>query len=279
MPQTPPWSVSFKGPAWRGRWVQSQRELPEETAVALTYNRVTHAVMMATPADFHDFAVGFSLSEGIVGHPSDIEDFSIVPVEGGVELRMWIAAPLMAALETRRRRLAGATGCGMCGLESLAEAMRPVPTVGADGSFSPADIMAAAASMAPAQILGRATRAVHAAGFWRKGNGLWALREDVGRHNALDKIYGALAAARMTAGTGIIVLTSRISIELVQKAARMGACVMVGVSAPTALAVRAATDAGITLVGVAREDGFEVFCGGERLGKEGQGSALDPLGP
>jgi FdhD protein len=279
MPPIPPWSVSFNGAAWRGRWVERQRELPEETAVALTYNRVTHAVMMATPADLHDFAVGFSLSEGIVGHPSDIEDFSIVPVEGGVELRMWIAAPLMAALETRRRRLAGATGCGMCGLESLAEAMRPVPRVGSGGAFSPSEIMAAAASLAPAQILGRATRAVHAAGFWRKGNGLWALREDVGRHNALDKIYGALAAAGMTTDAGVVVLTSRISIELVQKAARMGACVMVGVSAPTALAVRAAAEAGITLVGVAREDGFEVFCGGQRLAKEGQGSALDPLGP
>lgn len=265
-PETP-WSVSFKGAAWRGSWVESERELPEETAVALTYNRVTHAVMMATPADFHDFAVGFSLSEGIVGHPSDIEDFSVVPAEGGVELRMWIAAPLMTALERRRRRLAGATGCGMCGLESLAEALRPVPQVGAGGVFSPSEIMAAAASLAPAQILGRVTRAVHAAGFWQKQSGLWALREDVGRHNALDKVYGALAVAGMSAEAGVVVLTSRISIELVQKAARMGALVIVGVSAPTALAVRAATDARITLVGVAREDGFEVFCGGERLAK------------
>ena len=265
-PETP-WSVSFKGAAWRGSWVESERELPEETAVALTYNRVTHAVMMATPADFHDFAVGFSLSEGIVGHPSDIEDFSVVPAEGGVELRMWIAAPLMTALERRRRRLAGATGCGMCGLESLAEALRPVPQVGAGGVFSPSEIMAAAASLVPAQILGRATRAVHAAGFWQKQTGLWALREDVGRHNALDKLYGALAATGIAAEAGVVVLTSRISIELVQKAARMGACVIVGVSAPTALAVRAAIEARITLVGVAREDGFEVFCGGERLGK------------
>jgi FdhD protein len=275
-----PWSVSFKGPAWRGAWVESQRELPEETAVALTYNRVTHAVMMATPADLHDFAVGFSLSEGIVAHPSEIEDLAVMPVQGGIELRMWIAPPLMAALERRRRRLAGATGCGMCGLESLGEALRPVPPVGAGGVFSPADIMAAAASLAPAQLLGRATRAVHAAGFWVKQDGLLALREDVGRHNALDKLYGALAGAGIAAAAGLVVLTSRISIELVQKAARMGACVVVGVSAPTALAVRAAVEAGLTLVGVAREDGFEVFCGVQRLdGKEGQGSALDPLGP
>ncbi len=132
-----PWSVSFKGAAWRGRWVESQRELPEEAAVALTYNRVTHAVMMATAADLHDFAVGFSLSEGVIGSPPDIEDLAIVPVEGGMELRMWIPVALMTALETRRRRLAGATGCGMCGLESLAEALRPVPRVGAGRVFSP----------------------------------------------------------------------------------------------------------------------------------------------
>jgi FdhD protein len=260
------WSFPFSGTAWRdGAWVASRRELPEEFAVALTYNRVTHAVMMATPADYHDFAVGFSLSEGIVATPADIEDFAVVPAHGGVELRMWIAPGLMAALETRRRRLAGATGCGMCGLESIAEALRPVPAVPAGTIFTPAQIMAAAASLSPAQILGRATRAVHAAGFWRLETGLWALREDVGRHNALDKLYGALAVGSLAASDGIVVLTSRISIELVQKASRMGACVVVAVSAPTALAVRAAKEAGITLIGVARDDGFEVFTGGERL--------------
>jgi FdhD protein len=259
------WSVTCHPEVWRRAWGEGTRELPEEAAVALTYNRVTHAVMMATPANFHDFAVGFSLSEGVIGRPADIEDFAIVRVDGGVELRMWIAAPLMARLEQRRRRLAGATGCGMCGLESLAEAMRPVPPVEADARFTPAEIMAAAASLTPAQKLGAATRAVHAAGFWRRDAGLVALREDVGRHNALDKLYGSLASQDVPAGDGVVVLTSRISIELVQKAARMGASVVVAVSAPTALAVRVAEQAGITLVGVARQDGFEVFCGGARL--------------
>src|SRR5271155_5219355 len=117
--RTPAWSITAHPLQWRGAWREGTRELPEETAVALTYNRVTHAVMMATPADFHDFAVGFSLSEGVIAAQEDIEDFTIVAVDGGVELRMWIAAPLMARLEQRRRRLAGATGCGMCGLESL----------------------------------------------------------------------------------------------------------------------------------------------------------------
>jgi FdhD protein len=262
----PDWSVETSPATWRGAWQAGTRTLAEETAIAITYNRVTHAVMMATPADLRDFAVGFSLSEGIVPDAAAIEDFQIVQAAQGIELRLWIGVGLMGGLETRRRAIAGATGCGMCGLESLEAAMRPLPAVPQDGPvFSPAQIMAAVASLAPAQTLGKATRAAHAAGFWREGPGLLALREDVGRHNALDKLGGAMALAGEAARGGLLVLTSRLSIELVQKAARMGACVMVAVSAPTALAVRAADEAGLTLIGVARPDGFEVFCGGQRL--------------
>jgi FdhD protein len=221
--------------------------------------------MMATPADLQDFAVGFSLSEGIVPDPSCIEDFAIIQAEGGLELRMWIAPAHLAMLEQRRRRLAGATGCGMCGLESLAEAMRPVPAVGEGRVFGADEIMQACASLSAGQVLNRATRAVHGAGFWTGAAGLVAVREDVGRHNALDKLGGALARAGTAASDGIVLLTSRMSIELVQKAARMGACVVAAVSAPTALAVSAAERAGMTLIGVARADGFELFCGGQRL--------------
>ncbi len=261
-----PPSIPFPSVGWRhGAAAAGGRELAEETAIAITYNRVTHAVMMATPADLEDFAVGFSLSEGIVPAPGDIADFTVVEAEGGVELRMWIASAHMAALEVRRRRLAGATGCGMCGLESLGEALRPVPDVPAGRRFSAGEVQLAAASLSAAQVLNRATRAVHAAGFWTCAEGLVALREDVGRHNALDKLGGALARLGTSAAEGIVVLTSRISIELVQKAARMGAPVVVAVSAPTALAVRAAGSAGMTLVGVARADGFEVFTCGERV--------------
>jgi FdhD protein len=254
-----PVSIRTTPALWRGEWREGARDLPEEAAIALTYNRITHAVMMATPADLHDFAVGFSLSEGIIASPADIAEFAIVAAEGGAELRLWIADALVAALDRRRRRLAGATGCGMCGLESLAEALRPVPHAPTGRVFSPDDILAAMASLGPAQHLNQATRAVHAAGFWRAESGLVAVREDVGRHNALDKVYGALARAGTDAADGMVVLTSRISIELVQKAARMGAAVVAAVSAPTALAVRAAEAAGLTLVGIARSDGFEVF--------------------
>jgi FdhD protein len=241
------------------------RPLAEEAAVAITYNRVTHAVMMATPDHLHDFAVGFSLSEGIIPTAEAIEDFAIIEAEGGLELRMWIGPALMASLEKRRRRLAGATGCGMCGLESLAEALRPVTDAPAGQVFSPEAILQAVASLGPAQALNQMTRAVHAAGFWTQADGLLALREDVGRHNALDKLYGALVTAGHDAADGIVVLTSRISIELVQKASRMGAAMVVAVSAPTALAVRAAEASGLSLVGVARGDGFEVFTGGWRI--------------
>ena len=255
-------------PAWRrGGWQAGVRQVAEETAVAITYNRTTHAVMMATPADLEDFAVGFSLAEGVVEHASEIEEIEIVasPDRDGVEARLWIADERAERLGERRRAMAGPTGCGLCGLDSLAQALRPPPRVAAALRIAPDDIEAAVAALAPAQPLGRATRAVHAAAFWRPGHGLAALREDVGRHNALDKLAGALARAGQVASSGLIVMTSRVSVELVQKAARMGAPVLVAVSAPTGLALRVAEEAGITLAAVAREDGFELFTHPERI--------------
>ena len=153
----------------------------------------------------------------------------------------------------------------MCGLESLGEALRPVPAVPAGRCFPASAIQRAAASLHEGQALNRLTRSVHAAGFWTLADGLMEVREDVGRHNALDKLGGALARRGGRASDGIVLLTSRISIELVQKAARMSACVLVAVSAPTALAVRAAEAAGMTLVGIARQDGYEVFSHAARI--------------
>jgi FdhD protein len=182
-----------------------------------------------------------------------------------MELRLWIAPERMEALEQRRRHLTGAMGCGLCGLESLEEAMRPLPPVGSDLTLSPEDIMAAVASLYPAQLLAQKTRAVHAACFWRSAAGLVAIREDVGRHNALDKLAGALVQRDETPGTGVLVMTSRVSIELIQKAAIMGVQVLAAVSAPTLLAIRAAETVGMTLVGIARDDGFEVFTHRHRI--------------
>ena len=219
--------------------------------------------MMATPGDLEDFAVGFSRAEGIIESPADIEEFEAVTAPLGVELRMWVAPARMTALERRRRHIAGPTGCGLCGMDSLADAMRTPPTVDARRTVTRAEIAAAVASIGPMQVLNHATRAVHAAGFWRSG--LIALREDVGRHNALDKLTGALLRLGEDPADGILVMTSRISVELVQKAAAAGIGVLAAISAPTALAIRVAEASGITLAGIARSDGFEVFTHHERV--------------
>ncbi|MEJ0015783.1 MAG: formate dehydrogenase accessory sulfurtransferase FdhD [Acetobacteraceae bacterium] len=252
--------------AWRGdEMTRGDRAIPEETPIALSYNRSTYAVMLATPADLEDFAIGFSLTEGIVASAADIEELDVVAVDAGVELRMWLAAEHVDVVTRRQRRLAGPSGCGLCGLESLADAVRPPPRIASTAVFDPDAIQAAMAAMPAAQALNRQTRAVHAAAFWHPGRGLVALREDVGRHNALDKLTGALARMGAAPGEGLLLLSSRISVELVQKAAMLGAPVVVAVSAPTALAVRMADAAGITLVGIARADGFEVFTHPERI--------------
>jgi FdhD protein len=238
---------------------EGTRIIPEETALALTYNGGTYAVMMGTPQDLSDFAVGFSLSEGIVRSAEDIVSLDIVHLDDGIELRMWLEQSKADRLNERRRHIAGPTGCGICGIDSIAEAVRPAAIVMPGRTFSPQQITAAMASMPPLQQINIETRAVHAAAFWMPGRGIVALREDVGRHNALDKLAGALAQDKITASEGMVLLTSRVSVEMVQKTAAIGAPLMVAVSAPTALAVRMADAAGITLAAIARADGFEIF--------------------
>ena len=235
------------------------RAVPEETALAITYNGGTYAVMMGTPQDLHDFAVGFSLSEGVVASAAEIQSFEAVEFDDGVELRMWLAPDKAEGISARRRQIAGPTGCGLCGIDSISEAVKPAAIVGAGRAFTPEQIMAAMAALSPLQGINIETRAVHAAAFWTPARGIVALREDVGRHNALDKLAGALAQAGTDASEGMVLLTSRVSVEMVQKTAAIGAVLMVSVSAPTALAIRVAEEANITLVAIARADGFEIF--------------------
>lgn len=259
--------------AARLRWHEGaveagRRSLAEEVPVALTYDRVTYAVMMASPADLADFAVGFSLTERIVAGAGEIAELDVVDVPDGIELRMSLVGGRREALERRMRRIAGPTGCGLCGLDSLAEAGRmPVPVTG-DLRCAPEALLAAMAAIGPLQTLNAVTRAVHAAAFWRPGGDIVALREDVGRHNALDKLAGALLRAGARTDDGALLLTSRISVELVQKAARLGAPMIAAVSAPTALALRTAEAAGITLAGIVRADGFELFTHPHRVHTE-----------
>ncbi|HMM89621.1 formate dehydrogenase accessory sulfurtransferase FdhD [Bradyrhizobium sp.] len=245
---------------WRdGQSGGGARLIPEETAIALTYNGGTYAVMMGTPGDLRDFAIGFSLSEGIVQSPDEIETLDVVELADGIELRMWLKSSHAELVNERRRHIAGPTGCGICGVESIAEAVRPAAIVPEGRSFAPSEIMAAMADITVLQQINIQTRAVHAAAFWTPAQGIVALREDVGRHNALDKLAGALVQETVPASEGIVLLTSRVSVEMVQKTAAIGAPLMVAVSAPTALAVRTADAAGITLAAIARSDGFEIF--------------------
>ena len=245
---------------------ETSRLIPEEVPVALVYDGSTHAVMMATPSDLEDFAVGFSLTEGIIAARSEISELEIVEHEKGLEARMWLTPQSGRKHVERRRRITGPTACGLCGVDSLEAAVPEPRRVGASATTTPEEIQRALAAMPPAQLLNVATRAVHAAAFWNATSGTIAfLREDVGRHNALDKLVGAVATAGLDPAKGFLVLTSRVSVEMVQKAAALGVEIIVAVSAPTALALRIAETAGITLVAIARPDAFEIFTHPNRI--------------
>lgn len=264
MKRTP--SVSVESLAWRGRDAgPTRRSLPAEVPVAFVYDGGAEAVMMATPADLEDFALGFSLNDGIIAVRDDIAALEIVETAQGVELRIALKARRREAVVTRRRRRAGPVGCGLCGIESIEDALPKLPVVKARLTVTGKEIVAAMRALAPLQTLNAETRAVHAAAFYVPGEGIVAVREDVGRHNALDKLAGALFRAGRKAAGGVILMTSRVSVELVQKAAVMGAPILAAVSAPTALALREAQAAGITVAGVVRDDGLEIFTHPERF--------------
>jgi len=243
------------------------RMIPEETPVALSYGGTTHAVMMATPADLEDFALGFSLTEGIVGAAGEIGEVEIVEEAGaGIDIQIRLKDAANTRFEARRRRLAGPVGCGLCGIESIEEAMRSVPDVANTKlRLSSGDITRAVRILSTQQPLHAETGAVHAAGLYVPGQGVVAAREDVGRHNALDKLAGALAKAGIVGAAGAVVVTSRVSVEMVQKTAAIGASCIIAISAPTALAIRTAEQAGMTLVALVRGDDFDIFTHPERL--------------
>ena len=238
----------------------------EEVAVALVYNGISHAVMMATPCDLEDFARGFSLTERIVERPSEIYDIEVESVGRGLEVRLSIAAQRMAGLQERRRSLAGRTGCGLCGVDSLDAAMRPVTVSTTKDAVSRRAIERAMAALPGEQRINRLNGATHAAGWAAPDGTLIAVREDVGRHNALDKLGGALARLEgAPAAGGFVVVTSRCSYEMVHKAAALEAAAIAAVSAPTSLAIETAEQAGIALVAFVRDGRLTVYAMADRI--------------
>ena len=230
-----------------------------ETPVALEFNGISHAVMLATPCDLEDFALGFGLSEGIFANAAELYGCELIVSDGGITVRMEVSSRSFANLKQRRRTLAGRTGCGVCGTESLADVLRPVPDVSSRTQFHGEAIVRAMRSMRDSQTLNALTGSVHAAAWCDSDGGVRLLREDVGRHNALDKLIGALARARLQSDEGFIAVTSRASIEMVQKAAMAGAPLLAAISAPTQLAVDTAQRAGMGLVGLVRQDDWVIY--------------------
>ena len=248
-----------------GTWEEQHERIVEETPVAIVYNRIPHVVMMATPADLEDFALGFSLTEELIESADDLKHLEIARYSRGVEIQATVDERYVAAISERTRRLTGRTGCGICGADSVDVVLKRIHPVERTIGFSVAAVQRALESLAANQPLNAATGAVHAAGWAQPDGTVSLIREDVGRHNALDKLVGAATAARVSPSEGFIVVTSRASFEMVQKATVLGAPLLAAISGPTGLAVRVAREAGLTLVGFDRRDRLTVYTHPERL--------------
>lgn len=261
-------SISRESLVFRdGAFSPGCRVVPAETAVAISISGSTHAVMMATPDDLEDMAIGLVLNERIVDQLDEIESVEIVDTEAGIDCQIRLVDERTRTYVARRRQMTGPVGCGLCGVESLELATPKLPSVAGSGGIciTPQALTDAVAAMAHEQRLSRLTRAVHAAAFHQPGRGPLVTREDVGRHNALDKVAGHLARNGIDPATGFLTITSRVSVELIQKAAVMGCGLIAAVSAPTALAIAEAETAGVTLVAVVRGAEFEVFTHPRRI--------------
>lgn len=252
----------------QGEWSEQPDRIAEEVPLALIYNGIAHAVMLGTPADLADFALGFSLTEGIISEAKHLRDMEVVASDLGLEIYIDIAAESFHGFKASRRQMAGRTGCGLCGQETLQQAIRPIPQVGNNLHIQPAALERALSQLPNWQTLHQTTGGVHAAAWADVAGNIHYLREDVGRHNALDKLLGALFKNQIDTQQGFLLLTSRASHELVYKAAFAGIELIAAVSAPTSLALRHAEEAGLTLVGWVRKGGFSVYTDNKRLNAE-----------
>jgi FdhD protein len=251
---------------WRsGAWQEAVDSVAAEIPVALSYNSIPHVVMMATPRDLEDMGVGFTVSEGLVADYSELRDVVLDTSSGAHELRLAVTGSRLGELLQRRRNLTGRTGCGVCGAETVEDAIRRPPPVAAGGETSRELLVAALRRMRELQPLGALAGSLHAAAWVSWQGEVQLVREDVGRHNALDKLIGAKLRAGHDLLDGYAMVTSRASYEMVQKAATLGIRMLVAVSAPTALGVELARDCGLTLVGFAREEQQVVYSHPQRL--------------
>ena len=257
---------SYRADRWVGDAATlSSETVAEEVPVALVYNGISHAVMLATPLNLEDFALGFSLSECIVGRAGEIHDLEIIERANGIEVHMELSAQRAHALKAHRRTLAGRTGCGLCGTESLDQLARRAATVESSAILDEGALSRALAELQGMQRLFHLTGAVHAAAWCGVDGHVDLVREDVGRHNALDKLIGSLASQRRAFDQGFVLMTSRASYEIVQKAAAAGIAVVAAVSAPTGMAVRVAIDSGVTLIGFVRGERHCVYSHPQRV--------------
>ena len=236
-----------------------------EIAIALVYNGISHVVMMATPADLEDFALGFSLSEGILESAKQLLDCEITETDKGIELALTITAEPFAKLKEKRRNLVGRTGCGLCGAESLDQAITEPAMVTTELALSHKALQKASSALAAQQKLQQQTGAVHGAAYCNPQGEILLVREDVGRHNALDKLLGALAKKQHEQELGFVLVTSRASYEMVAKTTSANIPLLAAVSAPTSLAIELAEKSGLSLVGFTRTDRHVVYANGQRI--------------
>jgi len=248
---------------------ESQDWLADEVPVALIFNGISHAVMLATPLDLEDFALGFGLTEGVLARPDELYGVEVLPDPAGMRIEMEVSSACFARLKDRRRSMAGRTGCGLCGTESLEQVEPPLsPLAPCATPLSPPAIAAALRAMPVHQALQQRTGATHAAAWCAPDGHVRLVREDVGRHNALDKLVGAMVAAGVDPRDGFCCITSRASVEMVRKAVAIGITALIAVSAPTSRAVATARRAGLALAGFARRDDLVLYAGANRFGPD-----------
>jgi len=251
---------------WKGQLYERREDfIAEEVPISLIYNQIPHVVMLATPTNLEEFALGFSITEGIIKSPHELLSARVYNRSNGIEVQLKIPEHRFDCLSDKGRNLTGRTGCGLCGASTLQQAIRQPNAVKGELSVSAEDLRSALFDLGNHQKLNHITGAVHAAAWVVPGQGISDIREDVGRHNALDKLIGCLLRNKTDLSSGFIIITSRASYEMVQKTAWVGISLLAAISAPTGLAIRLANETGLTLIGFARDDQHVVYTHPRRL--------------